>query len=577
VTARSTGGPARGSTASVFTRLLDPDAGHFSIRAPDAGRVTRRYVEGSLVQQTDHETEHGTLRVTDALAFEPGATGHGIGHRSPQALVRVAEAIGGEVTLELEYVPRQEYGLVVPRLEIVDGVVCTVGGPERLYLTGIGADLQIDGRRGFATVTLREGEVLGLTLHRAPGPFGPPPPLLEAVAALESTLSGWRTWGAGHEDFVGPYADLVDHSAAVLQGCTYQPTGAVVAAATTSIPEREGGAQNWDYRFAWLRDGSLLAQALLGATCADEAERYFRWMTHAAVSCPSAQHVQIVFGAGGERFLEERQLTHLRGFADSRPVRIGNAAWRQQQLDVLGEVLDVAVALDEGPGLELDDNTAAFLCQFADRAAEHWRQPDAGMWEERDRRRHHTISKALCWVALDRAVRLADQLGDEAHPDDWARARDAIRTRSCTRRGTRTSTRSPASWGGDELDAAVLLLPLFGFLDAGDPRMRATVAALEESDLMRDGLLWRIGRLPDQGAFVPACFWLAANHALAGDVATARARFERAAATANDVGLLAEVFDPDRGVLLGGLPQVLSHVGLITAARCIAEAEEEGR
>lgn len=564
--------------ASVFTRLLDPDAGHFALRAAGTLRTTRRYVDGSLALQTDHATAGGaTLRVTDALAFEPGARGHEIGHRSPQALVRVAEAIGGEARLELELVARPEYGLVVPRLEVLDGVVCSIGGPERLYLTGIGDAIEIDGATGRAALVLRDGERRGFVLHRAPGPFGAPPPLLDPFAALDSTIAGWCSWGEQHDDYAGPYADLVDRSATVLQGCTFQPTGAVVAAPTTSIPENEGGQENWDYRYAWLRDGSLLARALLGATCADEGERYFRWMTRAAVSCPSAAHVQIVFGAGGERFLEERELDHLRGFAGSRPVRVGNAAWRQRQLDVLGEVLDVALALDDGPGLEIDRYTAAFLCQFADRAAEDWREPDAGLWEERDRRRHHTISKALCWVALDRAVRLGDALGEGAHPDAWARARDAIRAAVLQEAFNEDLQAFTGELGGGELDAAVLLLPLYGFIDAGDPRMRATVAALEDSTLMRDGLLWRLERLPDQGAFVPACFWLAANHALAGDLDAARERFERAAATANDLGLLAEMFDPDSGALLGGLPQVLSHVALITAARSIQEAEEATR
>jgi GH15 family glucan-1,4-alpha-glucosidase len=253
-------------------------------------------------------------------------------------------------------------------------------------------------------------------------------------------------------------------------------------------------------------------------------------------------------------------------------VRIGNAAWRQQQLDVLGEVLNVAAALDDGPGLELDAYTRGFLCDLVDRALTDWREPDCGVWEERDARRHHTVSKALCWVALDRGLQLADRLGPGARPDAWRAAADEIRDtvlRDAYDEG-RGALRGELDGGG--LDAAVLLLPLTGFIDAGDERMRGTTAALEAT-LMQDGLLRRLERHPHEAPFVPATFWLAAVHALAGDPATARRHFDRAAATANDVGLLAEMYDPEQGTLLGGLAQSLSHVALITAARHITAAE----
>jgi GH15 family glucan-1,4-alpha-glucosidase len=554
---------------SVFTRLLDPDAGRFSIR-PAAGCVSRRaYLDGTLALQTDHDTGTGILRVTDALAFGPGAQGHEIGHASPDALVRVVEAVDGDIEVDVELVPRPEYGLVVPRLEREAGQIVSVGGPVRLFLAD-GGVLEPDGGSAGARFTLRAGERRGFVLHRRPGVDASPPAPLDADAALADTIAGWRSWSEAHDAFAGPYRDAVLHSTRVIQGLTYQPTGAVIAAASSSLPEVPGGDANWDYRFAWLRDASLIAGALLAATCADEARRFFHWMSHAAVSCRENQDVQIVFGPAGERLLSECELDHLAGFEGSRPVRIGNAAWRQRQRDVLGEVLDVALEL--GDDLELDDFTAGFLCQLVDRAAEQWREPDAGIWERRDDERRHTLSAAMCWVALDRGVRLADTLGEHAEPEYWARVRDEVRDAVleeawCEARGAYVGT-----MGGDDIDASVLLLARVGLIDAHDERMRRTVAVVDEV-LGVDGLHHRTEERRDEGAFLPVTFWLAACHARAGDVAAARAAFERAAACANDVGLLAEMADPATGEPRGNVPQALSHVGLIYAANEIAQAE----
>jgi GH15 family glucan-1,4-alpha-glucosidase len=555
---------------SVFTRLLDPDAGHFSIR-PSASCVSRRaYLDGTLALQTDHDTGAGILRVTDALAFAPGARGHEIGHASPDALVRVAEAVDGEVEVEVELVPRPEYGLAVPRLERERGQIVSVGGPARLFLAD-GGTLEPDGGSARARFTLRARERRGFVLQRRRGVDADTPAPLDAEAALADTIAAWRSWAEMHDTFEGPYRDAVLHSTRVIQGLTYQPTGAVIAAASCSLPEVPGGDRNWDYRYAWLRDSSLIAEALLVSTCADEARRYFHWMSHAAVSCRESEHVQIVFGPAGERLLSERELDHLAGFGGSTPVRIGNDAWRQRQRDVLGEVLDVALAL--GDDLELDDFTAAFLCQLVDRAAEKWREPDAGIWERRDDERRHTLSAAMCWVALDRGVQLADALGEHADPERWARVRDEVREAVleeawCPARGAFVGT-----MGGDDIDASVLLLSRIGLVDAHDERMRSTVAVID-AVLGAGGLHRRSEERPEEGAFLPATFWLAAWHARAGEVDAARAAFERAAACANDVGLLAEMADPRTGEPLGNTPQALSHVGLIFAANAIARATE---
>jgi GH15 family glucan-1,4-alpha-glucosidase len=556
---------------SVFTRLLDADAGHFSIRPAAACVSQRAYLDGTLVLQTDHDTATGILRVTDALAFAPGAREHEIGHASPDALVRVAEAVDGDVEVEVELVPRPEYGLAVPRLVREGRQIVGVGGPVRLFLAD-GGTLEPDGGSARARFTLRAGERRGFVLHRRPGVDASPPAPLDADAALADTVAAWRSWTEMHEEFDGPYREAVMHSTRVVQGLTHQPTGAVIAAASCSLPEVPGGSENWDYRFAWLRDASLIAHALLAATCADEAQRYFHWMSRAAVSCRESENVQIVFGPAGERLLSEHELDHLAGFGGSRPVRIGNAAWRQRQHDVLGEVLDVAHCL--GDDLELDDFTAAFLCQLVDRAAEQWREPDSGIWERRDEERRHTLSAAMCWVALDRGVRLADALGEHAEPARWARERDevleAVLSEAwCAERGTFAGT-----MGGDAIDASVLLLPLVGLLDADDERMRSTIAVVDEV-LGAGGLHRRTEERRGEGAFLPVTFWLAACHARGGDVAAARAAFERAAACANDVGLLAEMADPDTGEPQGNVPQALSHVGLIFAANEIAQAAKE--
>jgi GH15 family glucan-1,4-alpha-glucosidase len=558
---------------SAFSALLDPDAGHFTIAPVGPATTTWRYLEGTLVLRTDHVTERGTLSVTDALVFEPGARRHDIGLRSPGALVRVAEVSAGTVEVDVAMVPRLEYGLVVPRVHRRGGRVISVGGPERLFLTD-GGVLDVDEAKAHGRVVLSRGDRVGFVLQRVAGLVAAAPPALDPHAALEDTIEAWRSWSEHHRIPTDHVPAAVQRSVCVLQGLTYQPSGAIVAAATTSLPEVPGGSANWDYRYAWLRDASLIARALLAASCTDEGRRYFRWMVRAAVSCRHSEHVQIVFGAGGERRLDETELDHLTGFADSRPVRVGNAAWRQRQHDVLGEVLDVALALGDDLTGEIDDLTAGFLCELVDRAAKEWSEPDAGVWEVRDRDRVHTTSAAMCWVALDRGLQLADALGDRADPDGWARARDEVRSAVIDRAWNAERGAFTGTLDGAELDTSVLLLPLVGFVDADDPRMRSTIGAIEEQ-LGDHGLLRRLEGREEEGAFVPSSFWLSACHALAGATDQAREALEHAAACANDLGLLAEMADPVTRRPMGNTPQALSHVGLITAARCLVQAEQE--
>jgi GH15 family glucan-1,4-alpha-glucosidase len=333
-----------------------------------------------------------------------------------------------------------------------------------------------------------------------------------------------------------------------------------------------GGGSNWDYRFAWLRDASLIARGLSVATCADESRRYFEWMTRAAVSCRHSDHVQIVFGVEGERDLSEHELGHLAGYRGSRPVRLGNAAWTQKQLDVLGEVLECASLVPAELG-SLEPFTASFLCQLIDRAGEQWAETDSSIWEGREGERNYLVSKLMCWVALDRGVALAPQLGASADAARWSAARGAV-CEAILRRGWSNEIGAfTGAFDSDRLDVGALLIPIFGFLPADDPRVERTIAVLER-ELGDDGLLRRWADAED-GAFLLASFWLAECHARAGRVERAQAVFERAFGHANDLGLLAEEVDPSSGELLGNFPQAFTHVGVITAAQAITEARRD--
>ena len=560
----------RFDSTSAFAQLLDPDAGHWSIRPRGRFEAERRYLDGTLVLETTMRAASGTLRLTDALAFAPGARGHELGIDVPHALVRTVEALGGDVELEVELVPRLEYGLAVPRLIASDGGIATLGGPERLFLRG-DRELEADGGSASATLTLRAGERAGWVLHRIAGAYAQPPDPIDPHETLADAVAAWRSWSETHGGYEGEHAERVRFAGRVVQALTYQPSGAVVAAATTSLPEIAGGDANWDYRFAWLRDAAMTARALSCSTCSDEALRYFDWIVRAAVSCRHSDEVQIVFGVEGERDLSEHELSHLAGYDGASPVRVGNAAWRQKQLDVLGHVLDCAWSIRDELGTP-DAFTADVLCQLADRAAKQWRERDSSIWEGREGERHYTVSKLGCWVALDRALGLADRFGEPAQPARWRRARGEIRDvllREAWHEGRGAFT---GALGSDHLDAGVLLLPLSGFVGPRDPRVTSTIDVLERQ-LGEHGLLRRWTDAPD-GAFLLASFWLAECHARAGRIDRAEAVFERAAGCANDLGLLAEEVDPSTGAALGNTPQAISHIGLVNAAQALTEARE---
>jgi GH15 family glucan-1,4-alpha-glucosidase len=564
----------RFDSPSAFSALLDDSAGHWTICPDEPFESSWQYRPDTLVLETTIRAASGTLRLTDALALEPAARGHEIGHVVPHALARHVEVLDGELTITMRCEPKLEYGLAVPSFRQEAGGVATVGGPERLFLRSDGAELQIDGASACSRVRLREGQRAGWVLHRVAGSYAAAPARLDAHETLQDTTTAWRSWSQQHGGYDGLHGDRVRFASRVFQGLTYQPTGALVAAPTTSLPEVVGGDSNWDYRYVWLRDAAMTVRALSASACTDEALRYFDWMVRAAVTCRAEEQVQIVFGVDGERDLSEHCLEHLDGHLGSRPVRVGNAAWRQKQLDVLGHVLDSAWILGDQLGTP-DEFTAGFLRQLADRAAKQWREKDSSIWEGREGERHYVVSKVCCWVGLDRAVSIADRLGAGEQKARWAAARDELH-RTVMREGYDERRGAfVGAFGSDHVDAGVLLLPLLGFVEADDPRMTSTIAVLEQE--LADGGLIRRWTDAEDGAFLTASFWLAECHARAGRIDRAHEVFEQAADAANDLGLLAEEVDPTTGEPLGNVPQAISHVGLVNAALALTEAQSRSR
>jgi GH15 family glucan-1,4-alpha-glucosidase len=565
---------------SLFGRLLGESAGHWSIRPVGDATFSRRYVDRTMVLETTVRTDGGAATLTDALALGASQGGHDLGSGAPGVVLRLVEGAEGTVEFDLEFAPRPGYGLVTPLLTPVDGGVAIRGeaGADAIVLS-TPVQVEVDGspvvRQRF---TVQGGQAMGFAVHHRTNPRTWSQE--EIAGSVRNAVEQWRAWSSAHQRYEGPWSDLVYHSGRVLQALTYQPTGAMVAAPTTSLPEVVGGERNWDYRYAWIRDASFTLDALWVAACPDEAGAFFSWMARVASSGRRLDDdLQIMFGISGDEDLTERTLDHLPGWRDSRPVRVGNAAWKQRQLDVYGELLAAAERLTDQLS-DLDDQTKRFFVEVADAAASRWGQPDHGIWEIRDEPRHFVYSKLMCWVALDRAIRMTTLIGAEDRVDEWAGIREEIRTAILDRGWSEEAGAFAQSFGSDQLDASNLMMAIVGFLPADDARMLATIEAIER-DLTDDhGLVYRYladdGLPGEEGTFLMCTFWLAHALALAGKPDRARATFERAIAYANDVGLLSEQVDEGTGELLGNYPQAFSHIGLINAAWAIAEAERTG-
>ncbi|GGV47435.1 glycoside hydrolase family 15 protein [Streptomyces spectabilis] len=553
----------RFDSAACFAALLGEDEhGHWRIAPKGADTCSRRaYRPDTLVLDTEWDTPDGTVRVTD---FMPQRD------RAPD-LVRVVEGVEGEVTVRSTLRLRFDYGSVVPWMRRSHGHRVAVAGPDAVWLR-TEPDVRDWGhaRATHAEFTVRAGERVTFVLTWHPS-HEPRPPLIDTERALRESVDDWRAWAA-RCPYEGPHRDAVVRSLITLKALTYAPTGGIVAAPTTSLPEEIGGVRNWDYRFCWLRDSTLTLGALLTAGYREEAGAWRDWLLRAVAGDPA--DLQVMYGLGGERRLPESEAGWLPGYADSVPVRLGNAAVCQHQLDVYGEVVD-SLWLARQSGMATRPHGWRMQLALMEFLRKVWREPDEGLWEVRGPRRQFVHSKVMAWVAADRTVRTLEERPElEGDADRWRRLRDEIHDEVCARgydadRGTFTQ-----SYGSTELDAAVLLIPRVGFLPPDDPRVLGTIDAVREDLGTHEGFVRRystdgctVDGLPGhEGVFLACSFWLADALHLSGRTKEARALFERLLALCNDVGLLAEEYDAVERRQLGNFPQAFSHVGLVTTA-----------
>ncbi|MET8165520.1 glycoside hydrolase family 15 protein [Streptomyces sp. NPDC005329] len=563
----------RFDSGACFARLLGGEEnGHWRI-APQGvqGSCTRRaYRPDTLVLDTEWETDEGAIRVTDLMPQRD---------RAPD-VVRIVEGLRGRVTVGSTLRLRFDYGWIIPWMRRVDGHRVAIGGPDAVWFRSEpevrtwGEDFTT-----FSEFTVAEGESVAFVLTWHPS-HESRPPLVDPWEALRVSVDDWQAWAARCR-YDGPHRDAVVRSLITLKALTYVPTGGIAAALTTSLPEEMGGVRNWDYRYCWLRDSTLTLGALLAAGYQDEAEAWRNWLLRAVAGDPA--DLQIMYGLAGERRLPECELPWLSGYADSEPVRIGNGAVDQLQLDVYGEVMD-SLSLARTAGMSPRPHMWSLQCALMKWLCENWRQPDEGLWEVRGGRHQFVHSKVMVWVAADRAVRALEEYpglsGDLA---GWRALRDEVHQEVCERgydpeRGTFTQY-----YGSRDLDAALLLIPRVGFLPPDDPRVVGTVDAVR-AELGHGGLLRRystdgatVDGLPgDEGTFLACSFWLADALHMTGRAEEARELFERLVGLANDVGLLAEEYDPTTGRHLGNFPQAFSHIGLVNTALALFGAEEAG-
>ncbi len=556
----------RFDSASCFAALLgDERHGRWGIAPADATNATsRRYRPGTLVLETEFEAQGGAARVIDFMPRRAGG---------PPRLMRIVEGLRGRVPMRMELSVRPDYASIVPWVEATsDGVIATAG-PDAYRLT-TPLPLRMENGTVGAEFEIVEGarERFTLTWHLS---YEPTPPVEDADSALARTAAWWRAW-SDRCAYQGPYRDHVLTSLIALKAMTSETTGGVVAAPTTSLPEEIGGVRNWDYRYCWLRDSVLALEALLHAGYTEEALGFRDFMLRVGTGDPSK--AQIMYGIAGERRLTEFELDHLPGYEGSKPVRIGNAASEQFQLDVYGEVLAVAFLGAEAVG-RVEERHWPRWRRNVEHVEEVWREPDDGIWETRGERRHFTQSKVMAWVVFDRAVRIAERFNLEAPLERWKEVRDEVHREVCERGYDPDRRTFTQYYGSKELDASVLNIPLVGFLPGTDERVTGTIDAVRR-ELGRDGFVSRYSTaetddgLPgDEGQFLACSFWLVSALAANGRVDEARSLFERLLGLSNDLGLLAEEYDVAGGRQVGNFPQAFSHLTLVVAAYAIAAAD----
>jgi GH15 family glucan-1,4-alpha-glucosidase len=549
----------RFDSPACFAALLgEPKHGRWQLAPCDEdAKVSRRYRGDSLILDTEFETPDGAVRVTDFMP--PGGDNADV--------IRIVTGLRGRVAMRTELVIRFDYGSIVPWVSrLDDGRLRAIAGPDMLTLS---SDAEVHGE-SLTTVgefEIAEGDTACFVLTWSRSHLAPPKPA-DALAALDVTAQFWKDW-SGRCTYEGEWWEPVVRSLVTLKGLTYSPTGGIVAALTTSLPEQIGGNRNWDYRFCWIRDATLTLLALMDAGYYAEAADWRDWMLRAAAGSP--EQVQIMYGVGGERLIPEWEVGWLPGYAGSGPVRIGNAAHTQLQLDVYGELMD---ALHQGRKGGMKESVDSWRLQrtLTDHVSRIWEQPDRGIWESRGEPRQFTHSKVMAWVTLDRAIKSAEGFSLEGPVDEWKKTRDRIHADVLERGYNRKIGSFTRSYDSADMDASLLLLPLVGFLPPEDPRVRGTIDRVER-DLLVDGFVLRYdtrtandGLPPGEGAFLACSFWLADAYMLVGRHADARKMFERLVALSNDVGLLAEQYDPVAKRQLGNFPQAFSHVALVDTA-----------
>jgi GH15 family glucan-1,4-alpha-glucosidase len=559
----------RFDSPSCFSRLLgDPDGSHWQLTAADDATVERRYLEDSNVLETTYTSAGGQVRVTDLMPT---------GDRRAD-IVRRVEGVTGRVRLRHELVIRFDYGRIRPWVhrDHTDGeeAIVAVAGPDKVVLTGPRLPRAVDGRHEdeFEVAT---GECLDFVFTWVPS-HRPKPTPMEVDSRLQHTLEEQRSWAADCE-YDGPFHEHVVRSLLTLHGLTHEDTGGIVAAPTTSLPEDFGGERNWDYRFSWLRDAALTVEAIVGTKQANRAAPWRDWLLRAVAGDP--EDLQVMYTVDGSRHLPEVEIDHLAGYAGSRPVRIGNAAVEQRQTDVVGEVL-AALAAARDAGLEETRDSWSLQRSLIGHLEQTWQLPDRGLWEIRGPERHFTHSRVMVWVAFDRMVQAVERHGLDGPVDRWRDLRDQVCDEVLTKGVDEGRGCFTQHYDTSEVDASLLLLPAVGFVRPDDPRMAATIAAIE-SDLMRDGLLLRYrtssgvdGLEGEEHPFLACSFWMVTAYALAGRVDDANALMGRLVGLANDVGLLSEEYDVDGRRMAGNFPQAYSHLTLVQAARALEAARK---
>jgi GH15 family glucan-1,4-alpha-glucosidase len=550
--------PRFDSTACFAALLGTADNGHWLIAPTHPPlKVRRRYRSGTLVLETEFETETGTATIIDFMRPAEGAE-----------LVRIVVGRTGRVEFRTELVVRFNYGASVPWVSrLDDGAINAIAGPERLVLRSP-AELYGQDLKTVGEFVVETGRTVPFVLSHGPS-FEPPRAAIDPFKALERTEAFWRQWSDRCPN-VGPWTEAVKRSLITLKALTYAPTGGIVAAATTSLPEHLGGVRNWDYRYCWLRDATFTLLALMNLGYYEEAQAWRDWLARAVAGSPN--QMQILYGVGGERWLPEWVVPWLPGYESSSPVRIGNGAYDQMQIDVFGEIADVLFQAFKA-GMQPSERARALQPVVMEYLTAAWRQPDQGIWETRGGRQHFVHSKVMAWVAFDRAAKGLEAQGVDESVRRWRAIAGEIHAEVCERGFDRDLNSFVQAYGSKRLDASLLLIPLVGFLPATDPRIQGTLRAIEERLLIDGEFVLRYetensgdGLPAGEGAFLACSFWLVDNYVLQGRYAEARKLFDRLLSRCNDVGLLAEEFDPLSGRMLGNFPQAYSHVGLINCA-----------